>query len=95
MVRKDGIYYLSGTTNGIPVVGPRGQRGDGNFYRGATRNSRYSLNFYDFATRPGRAIAQLDRPVYLGLTVSPDRKSFLFSRSRVAGPDLMLFENFR
>jgi hypothetical protein len=33
--------------------------------------------------------------MYLGLTVSPDRKTFLFSRSAVSGSDLMLIENFR
>ena len=30
-----------------------------------------------------------------GLAVSPDRKTFLFSKSSDAGGDLMLIENFR
>jgi len=95
VVWNDGIHYLSRTTNDVLAAGPRGQRGDGIFYRSATRNNRYSLNFYDFATRQSRTITQIDGPIYLGLTVSPDRKSVLFSRSAVSGSDLMLIENFR
>jgi WD40 repeat protein len=95
VARKEGIYYLSRSTNDALPVGPRGQRGDGNFYRSQTRDSGCSLSFYDFATRQSRTITHIDGPMYLGLTVSPDGKSFLFSKSVVAGSDLMLIENFR
>jgi serine/threonine protein kinase/Tol biopolymer transport system component len=95
VVRKDGIYYLSRTADDVLPIGARGQRGDGNFYRRATRNGGDSLCLYDFATRQSRTIIHIDGPLYLGLTVSPDRKSFLFSRSTVSGSDLMLIENFR
>ena len=61
----------------------------------APRNSRYSLSFYDFATRQSRTITQIDGPVYMGLAVSLDGRTFLFSRSAVFGSDLMLIDNFR
>jgi len=95
VVRKDGIYYLNRTGDEMGVTGPRGQVADGIFYRSGARNSRYLLSFYDFATRQSRTITQIDGPIYMGLAVSPDRKTFLFSRSAVSGSDLMLVENFR
>jgi Tol biopolymer transport system component len=95
VVRKDGVYYLERTTKDVQAIGPRGQHGDGIFYRGGANNSRHLLRFYDFATRQSRTITQIDGPMYLGLTVSEDRKTFLFSRSAVSGSDLMLIENFR
>jgi Tol biopolymer transport system component len=95
VMREDGIYYLSGATSNVPARDTRGQSADGIFYRSGARNSRYSLNFYDFATRQSRTITQIDGRLYLGLTVSPDGKTFLFSRSAVSGSDLMLIENFR
>jgi dipeptidyl aminopeptidase/acylaminoacyl peptidase len=95
VVRKDGIYYISRTTNDSQFSGPRGQTADGVFYRSRARDSRYLLSFYDFATRQSRTITQINGTLYLGLTVSPDSTTFLFSRSAVSGSDLMLIENFR
>jgi Tol biopolymer transport system component len=95
VARKDGIYYISRAANDVPPIGPRGQRGDGNFYTNPTKDSRDGLCFYDFATRQSRTLFQIDGPIYLGLTVSPDGKSFLFTKSAAAGSDLMVIENFR
>jgi len=40
-------------------------------------------------------VAGIEGRLYLGLAVSPDRKTFLFSKNSDAGADLMLIENFR
>jgi hypothetical protein len=39
-------------------------------------------------------VSEVDRPVAFGLSVSSDRKTFLFSRP-VTGSDLMWIENYR
>ncbi len=52
------------------------------------------LRFHEFAGGRSRVISEIERPVAFGLSVSPDQKTFLFSRP-VTGSDLMLIENFR
>jgi hypothetical protein len=42
-----------------------------------------------------RTIAPIRGKLYWGFTVSPDRRSFLYTQSDEAGTDLMLVENFR
>jgi dipeptidyl aminopeptidase/acylaminoacyl peptidase len=51
------------------------------------------IKFYDFSTRKTRAVAEIQRPVAFGLSVSPDRKTFLSSRP-ITGSDLMLIDHF-
>jgi Tol biopolymer transport system component/DNA-binding winged helix-turn-helix (wHTH) protein len=55
----------------------------------------YDIRFYEFASGRIRVVAQIEGPLHLGLTVSPDRKTFLFSRTSDLGSDLMLIENFQ
>jgi Tol biopolymer transport system component len=51
-----------------------------------------------FYLEPGstpRAILAIDKPIDLGLTVSPDRRYVLFTQVDYAGQDLMLVDNFK
>jgi eukaryotic-like serine/threonine-protein kinase len=56
-----------------------------------------SLQFLDVAHGKSRQVARLDVPVApgLGLTVSPDRKTILFTAFKPNNADLFLIENFR
>ena len=53
------------------------------------------IRFKDFATGSVRTIAPIKGKPYWGLTVSPDRRTFLYAQSDESGSDLMLVENFR
>jgi Tol biopolymer transport system component len=54
-----------------------------------------TLEFYDLSTGRRRVLAAIKGRLRLGLTVSPDRKSVLFSLNRTSEADLILIENFR
>jgi hypothetical protein len=69
------------TSSGIYFVGP------------APGGGRV-LEFYSFASGVARKILQLENAIYVGLDVSPDGRSVLYSQ-REGGGDLMLVENFR
>jgi Tol biopolymer transport system component len=68
---------------------------DGIYYIARDRPRNHEIRFYDFATGKSRSIGALEARVNLGLSVSPDRKTFLFTASATSGNDLMLIENFR
>jgi len=72
---------------------------DGLYYIAQTHGNRYrggELRFYDFATRRERLIQALGNAQFLfGLSVSPDRKTFLFCGEKDTTNDLMLVEDFR
>ena len=53
------------------------------------------IRFKDFATSSDRAVVPIEGMPAWGLTVSPDRRTFLYSLSEGSGSDLMLVENFR
>jgi hypothetical protein len=54
------------------------------------------IRFYDFATHRTRLIQDLgDVPTFIGLAVSLDRKTYLYSVRDENGRNLMLVENFR
>jgi Tol biopolymer transport system component len=53
------------------------------------------IRFKDLGKRETRTIAPIKGRVFYGLTVSPDRRSFLYTQSDETGSDLMLVENFR
>jgi Tol biopolymer transport system component len=53
------------------------------------------IRFKDPATSSIRTIAPIKGKPYWGLTVSPDRRTFLYAQSDESGSDLMLVENFR
>jgi Tol biopolymer transport system component len=54
-----------------------------------------SVRFLDFATGATRQIVRIEKPVDLGLAVSPDGRRLLFAQLDYAGRDLMLVEGFR
>jgi serine/threonine protein kinase len=69
---------------------------DGIYYMGpGERPGESALRFYRFASQTTETLTSIEQHVSLGLTVSPDRKTFLFSVSNPASSDLMLIENFR
>jgi Tol biopolymer transport system component/predicted Ser/Thr protein kinase len=68
---------------------------NGVYYLGRGDGQVCALKFYDQAIGRSRVLATVERGVGMGLTVSPDRKTVLFSLVRKAGSDLMLIENFR
>jgi Tol biopolymer transport system component len=54
-----------------------------------------SANFYEFASGTKRQIAPLKQEIFESMTVSPDRKTILFSVVSRTGSNVMLVENFR
>ncbi|OYW07835.1 MAG: hypothetical protein B7X34_10100 [Acidobacteriia bacterium 12-62-4] len=69
---------------------------DGIYYGGRLdKKGGVPLLFYQFATGTSRLITTIERIAQNGLTVSPDRKTILYTRTVSAGADLMLIENFR
>jgi Tol biopolymer transport system component len=69
---------------------------DGIYYGGRPdEKGSVPLLFYQFSTGANRLITSLGNYVFIGLTVSPDRKTFLYTRSMSLGGDLMMIENFR
>lgn len=67
---------------------------DGIYYITPRDEKFCDIRFYKFADGGTQVVAEIERPVAFGLSVSPDRKTFLSSRP-VTGSDLMLIENFR
>ena len=59
------------------------------------RSGFYAIRFYDFASGTIRTLATIRKDVEWGLTVSPDRRTILYSQIDEGGSDLMLVENFR
>ena len=49
----------------------------------------------DFSTGTTRLIKVIEKPVYDGLTVSPDYRTILYSQVERGNGDLMLVENFQ
>jgi Tol biopolymer transport system component/predicted Ser/Thr protein kinase len=72
--------------NGIYYCGPRGE------------DHKVSLFFYDLSSGSSRLLTRFPHAggwPMRGLTVSPDRKTLLFTASLRSGSDLMMIENFR
>ena len=79
------VYYKSF----VPVA-------DGIYYIGPQSNEGfYPLEFFQFSSGVSRLLTKIQRPVFSGLSVSPDRKTILFTKSVSVGADLMIIENFR
>jgi Tol biopolymer transport system component len=68
---------------------------DGIYYLVRTGQRNYEIRFYVFATGHSRMVSAFEGRLNLGLSVSPDRKTFLFTWVVSSGSDLMLIENFR
>lgn len=59
------------------------------------REGRSEPQFLDFTTGAISRLVSIDRPIDLGLAVSPDEKELLFTQTDYAGRDLRLVENFQ
>ncbi len=69
---------------------------DGVYYIGRSGDARkWPLRFFDFSTGASRLLTNIDGTLNSGLTISPDRKMFLFTNGVTPGSDLMLIEDFR
>ena len=69
---------------------------DGICYISAPRSDGlHELRILDLSTSRTRVLSVLDGPISQGLTVSPDRKTVLYTRQKDSQSDLMLIENFR
>jgi hypothetical protein len=58
-------------------------------------DGRYELRVLDPSTLRSRLLSVTEGPTTSMLTVSPDRKTILYSRMKNPQSDLMLIENFR
>lgn len=67
----------------------------GIWYISMPEHGRRCLRFRRFADGSTRTVAEIDRPVSWGLTVSPDGRDVLYSQVDQSGSDLMLIDNFR
>lgn len=65
------------------------------FAAGPALDDTSSLNFLSFATGKITQLAKIEKPVDLGVAVSPDEAQVLFAQVDVQDADLMLVENFR
>ncbi|MDO8942815.1 MAG: hypothetical protein Q7U75_06500, partial [Desulfobacterales bacterium] len=69
---------------------------DGIYYLGqALADRQYPLLFHHFATGRATLLTTVENPPALGLTVSPDRRTFLFAVGKPVTFDLMMIENFK
>jgi len=71
---------------------------EGVYYLHRRVQNSYEIRFYEFASGQVRVIAEIEAPLSVwsyGLAVSPDRKTFLFSKNVSQASDLMMIENFR
>jgi Tol biopolymer transport system component len=82
-VVEDGIYFTS------PEKGSENQ-----FFEFATRRLRPEIQFLEFASGKIRPVMVTGKPG-VGLAVSPDGRSILYTQIDRPGSDLMLVENFR
>jgi len=68
---------------------------DGVFYLHRRVPNSYEIRFHEFAGGQTRVVGDIEGGLFYGLAVSPDRKTFLFTKFTDGGSDLMLIENFR
>ncbi len=67
---------------------------EGIYYITTRDENMCEIRLHEFALGRSRVVAEIERPIAFGLSVSPDQKTFLYSRP-ITGSDLMLIENFR
>jgi hypothetical protein len=89
VVLEKGIYYVEGQGAGAMWGYLKG----GFDSSGPDRRAR--LRFFDFASARSSIVADLGERVRLGLGVSPDGRTILFTRADNPSSDLMMVENFR
>ncbi|MCI0524835.1 MAG: winged helix-turn-helix domain-containing protein [Acidobacteria bacterium] len=67
----------------------------GIYFATAENPSRPLIEFFSFTTGKVTQIASLEKPFFLGLSVSPDGRWLIYSQLDQSGSDIMLMENFR
>jgi len=65
------------------------------FIREAGSKAKQRLIFFRFADGQMTTIAEMTRPVFMGLAISPDERTILYSQIDHVSSELMLVENFR
>ena len=69
---------------------------DGIYYIGpGEKVGTHLLQCYDFASGRSRVLSAIEGSLNMGLAVSPNRKTVLFTVVKPINRDLMLIENFR
>jgi len=69
---------------------------DGIYYIGRLgADKQFPIQFHEFSTGASRLLAEVEGPLQQHLSVSPDRRTLIFTKSATRGADLMLLENFR
>ncbi len=68
---------------------------DGIYYCEPAAGSPVRLSFYEFSTGRSRPLTVLEGNIGPGLSVSPDRKSILYTKSLTRDQDLYEIDNFR
>jgi Tol biopolymer transport system component len=68
---------------------------EGIYYIGPRSGEYYPLEFFQFSSNSSRLLAKIGGYVDEGLSVSPDRKTILFTKSVSNGAHLMTIENFQ
>lgn len=69
---------------------------DGIWYFTPNTKDGSRLEYYDFSTKSSRTVFRTSRPVFVGMTLSPDGRRLLFTQTdRNPSRDLMLVDNFR
>jgi Tol biopolymer transport system component len=58
-------------------------------------NKQFPLEFFQFSTSTSRLLTNIDGVVFFGLSVSPDRKTILFTKTVSVGANVMMIENFQ
>jgi len=75
-------YNFALTNKGLYYTPPR------------SANGSSSVQLLDFRTGVTSQVAKIEKPVDLGLAISPDETELLFAQVDVSGTNLMLIENF-
>jgi Tol biopolymer transport system component len=91
VVVPDGIYYISPAK---PDLADRGAFLVIGHRRAPESWKLCEIRFYTFSTGRSVVLGEIGGPISLGLTVSPDRKTLLYSR-RADEADLFMIEGFR
>ncbi len=68
---------------------------EGIYFTIEDKQGRTNICLQEFATARIRMIARTERPTSLGMALSPDEKTPLYTQLDESGSDLMLVENFR
>jgi len=89
-VTQDGVYFLYRAAWGLSAdIQP------GLYQDVAQSGEPDSIRFFDFSIGRTLILAEVEHPMHFGFSISPDRKSILYSQIERSGSDLMLVERFR